>query len=82
MQAPFSLDAEVGNALSAMFKRDRHSPDDARREGQVQIKRRDGQTFEIKPVEEEKSPLGIAGVSKDLSLEELNGAVRESRERL
>lgn len=56
--------------------------DDARLEGQVQIKRRDGQTFEIKPVEEEKSPLDVAGVSTDLSLEELNEAVRESRERL
>ena len=32
LQAPFSLDAEVGNALSAMFKRDRLSPDQA---GQV-----------------------------------------------
>lgn len=30
LQAPFSLDAEVGNALSAMFKRDRLSLDDAR----------------------------------------------------
>jgi PHD/YefM family antitoxin component YafN of YafNO toxin-antitoxin module len=55
--------------------------DDARREGQVQIKRRDGQTFVIKPVEEEKSPLDVAGVSTDLSLDELNKAVRESRER-
>ena len=30
LQAPFSLDAEVGNALSAMFKRDRLSLDQAR----------------------------------------------------
>lgn len=30
LQAPFSLDSEVGNALSAMFKRDRLSLDDAR----------------------------------------------------
>lgn len=55
--------------------------DDARQEGQVQIKRRDGQTFVIKPVEEKKSPLDVAGVSTDLSLNELNEAVRESRER-
>lgn len=55
--------------------------DDARQEGQVQIKRRDGQTFIIKPVEEEKSPLDVSGVSTDLSLDELNEAVRESRER-
>jgi PHD/YefM family antitoxin component YafN of YafNO toxin-antitoxin module len=56
--------------------------DDARLEGQVLIKRRDGQTFEIKPVEEKKSLLDVAGVSTDLSLDELNEAVRESRERL
>jgi len=55
--------------------------DDARQEGQVQIKRRDGQTFVIKPVEEKKSPLDVAGVSTDISLDELNDSVRESRER-
>lgn len=55
--------------------------DDARQEGQVQIKRRDGQTFIIKPVEEKKSPLDVAGVSTDINLDELNEAVRESRER-
>jgi len=55
--------------------------DDARQEGQVQIKRRDGQTFTIMPVEEKKSPLNIAGVSTDIRLDELNEAVRQSRER-
>ena len=55
--------------------------DDARDEGEVQIKRRDGQTFVLKPVKEKKSPLDVDGVSSDLSLEELNQAVRESRER-
>ena len=56
--------------------------DDARQEGQVRIKRRDGQTFIIKPVEEKESPLDISGVSTDLTLDELNEAVRESRERM
>lgn len=56
--------------------------DDARQEGQVQIKRRDGQTFVIKPVEKKKSPLDVAGVTTSISLEELNEAVRESRERI
>jgi hypothetical protein len=55
--------------------------DDARQEGQVQIERRDGQTFFIKPVEEKKSTLDIARVSTNLSLGELNEAVKESRER-
>jgi len=56
--------------------------DDARQEGQVQIKRRDGQTFIIKPIEEKESPLDIPGVSTDLTLDELNEAIRESRERI
>ena len=56
--------------------------DDARQEGQVQIKRRDGQTFVIKPVDQKESPLDIAGVLTDLSIDELNEAVREGRKRL
>lgn len=56
--------------------------DEARKDGQVQIQRRDGQTFVIKPMKEEKSPLDVAGVSTDITLDELNEAVRESRERL
>lgn len=55
--------------------------DDARLEGEVQIKRRDGQTFVIKPVEEKKSPLDVEGVKTEIGLQELNKAVRESRER-
>lgn len=55
--------------------------DDAREDGQAQIRRRDGQTFVIKPLEEKKSPLDVAGVSSDLSLDEINNIVREGRER-
>lgn len=53
--------------------------DEARLEGQVQIKRRDGQTFIIKPIKEETSPLDVAGVDTGIKLKELNEAVRESR---
>lgn len=56
--------------------------DDARKEGQVQIKRRDGQTFVIKPIEKQKSPLDIKGVDTGLKLKDINKAVRESRERI
>lgn len=55
--------------------------DDARQEGEVQIKRRDGQTFVIKPIKDTDSPLDIEGVNSGLKLEDLNQAVRESRER-
>jgi hypothetical protein len=55
--------------------------DEARREGQVQIKRRDGQEFIIKPVKEKKLPLDLPGVSAGIKLDELNEVVREGRER-
>lgn len=55
--------------------------DEARREGEVQIKRRDGQTFVIKSIEENESPLDVPGVATGIGLDELNETVRESRER-
>jgi hypothetical protein len=55
--------------------------DEAREEGEVHIRRRDGQTFTIKPTQNKESPLDVPGVSSDVSLEEINQAVRESRER-
>jgi prevent-host-death family protein len=55
---------------------------DARRDGEVEIKRRDGQTFILKPVKEKKSPLDVAGVDTDVTIREINAAVRESRERI
>lgn len=55
--------------------------DDARQDGQVQIKRRNGQTFVLKPFYEKKSPLDVAGVTTGINLSELNDAVREGRER-
>ena len=55
--------------------------DEARADGEVGIKKRDGQTFVLKPVEKKGSPLDIDGVDTDLDLDTLNEAVRESRER-
>lgn len=57
--------------------------DEAREEGEVQIKRRDGQMFIVKPVPEpDASPFDVPGIQTDkISIEELNAAVRESRER-
>jgi hypothetical protein len=55
--------------------------DYASQEKQVQIKRRDGQTLIKKPVKDNKSLLDVAGVSTDLSLNKLNVAVRDGRER-
>lgn len=55
--------------------------DEARNEGEVGIKKRDGQTFILKAVNKKGSPLDIEGVETDLELNVLNEAVRESRER-
>jgi len=53
--------------------------DEASSEGEVGIKRRDGQTFVLKSIKEQGSPLNIAGVDTGLDLEALNSAVKESR---
>ena len=51
----------------------------ARREGQVEIRRRDGQTFVVRPVVASGSPLDVPGVDTGLSREEVVDLVRESR---
>lgn len=51
----------------------------ARREGQVEIRRRDGQIFVVCSTARAGSPLDVPGVNTDLSREEIVGLVRESR---
>jgi len=51
----------------------------ARREGQVEIRRRDGQVFVVRPTASAGSPLDVPGVDTDLSVEDVLGLVRESR---
>src|SRR5271157_1333667 len=53
--------------------------DRARREGQVEIRRRDGQSFVVRPTEGGGSPLDVPGVETSLSREEIVALVRESR---
>ncbi len=52
----------------------------ARKEGAVRIRRRDGQTFVIKPEQSSRSPLDIEGVKFDMTTDEIVAFVRESRE--
>ncbi len=52
----------------------------ARRDGQVQIRRRDGQTFVISPTVPAGSPLDVPGVDANLARGELAAILRESRE--
>ncbi len=55
--------------------------DEARDEGAVRIRRRDGQEFLVRSVRESGSPLDIAGLDLGWDREEIVAAVREGRER-
>lgn len=55
--------------------------DKALQDGEVLIKRRDGQVFVVRPQETTTSPLDVATVDMDISTEEIVAAVRESRQR-
>ncbi|HEC36102.1 MAG TPA: type II toxin-antitoxin system Phd/YefM family antitoxin [Anaerolineae bacterium] len=53
----------------------------AAREGEVRIRRRDGQVFVVKPERVEGSPLEVEGVDLGLTVGEIVEMVREGRRR-
>jgi PHD/YefM family antitoxin component YafN of YafNO toxin-antitoxin module len=53
----------------------------AQSEGEVRIKRRDGQEFIVVPVSAKGSPLDVEGINLSLGLEEIVSVVREGRQR-
>jgi len=55
--------------------------DEARQDGEVRIKRRDGAEFEVRPVNERRSPLDVPGVDTSVTRDDILAAIRESRER-
>ncbi|MCK5355554.1 MAG: type II toxin-antitoxin system Phd/YefM family antitoxin [Methyloprofundus sp.] len=55
--------------------------DEAKREGVVCVKKRDGESFYIKPAIQRKSPLDIKGVNLSVSASEIVDIVKEGRER-
>ncbi len=55
--------------------------DEARKEGVVCVKKRDGESFYIKPAIPKKSPLDIKGVNLGVSSNEIVDIIREGRER-
>jgi hypothetical protein len=55
--------------------------DEARKEGAVRIRRRDGQVFLLKPEISSRSPLDLPGVDVDITTAEIVAFVREGRER-
>jgi len=55
--------------------------DEAKKEGVVCIKKRDGESFYIKPVAPKKSPLDVKGVNLKITASEIVDIVRKGRER-
>ena len=55
--------------------------DEAKKEGIVCVKKRDGEAFYIKPAISKKSPLDVKGVDLGMTATEILDAIRESRER-
>jgi hypothetical protein len=53
----------------------------ADQEGEVRIKRKDGQIYVIKPQPRTASPLDIEGVNIDINTAEIVAIIREGRER-
>lgn len=51
----------------------------AARNGEVRIKRRDGQVFVIRPQKRQGSPLNIEGIELNLSRDEILESIAESR---
>jgi len=52
----------------------------AARDGEVRIKRKDGQVFVIRPELRMDSPLDVEGISLNISTEEVVQIIREGRE--
>ena len=53
--------------------------DKALAEGEVRIKRRDGQEFVLKPVEQKASPLDVDGIDLGVNTEEIVAFIAEGR---
>ena len=53
--------------------------DKAAAEGEVRIKRRDGQVFVIRPEVSTKSPLDVEGIDLDMTAEEIAAFIAEGR---
>ena len=51
----------------------------AARNGEVRIKRRDGQVFVIRPQQRQGSPLDVEGVQLNLTRDEILESIAESR---
>ena len=67
--------SETQENLSVLLER-------AREQGEVRIKRNDGEVFILKPEKKNRSALDVAGIDLGISTQEIVEFVREGRERL
>ena len=54
---------------------------EAKKDGVICVKKRDGEAFYIRPAAPQKSPLDVEGVNLGISSSEMIDVIRESRER-
>lgn len=54
--------------------------DEAMKEGAVQIRRRDGATFVVRPEQPQGSPLDVGSIQTDVTTKEIIEIIREGRE--
>ncbi len=66
---------ETQENLSVLLER-------AREQGEVRIKRADGQVFVLKPEKRKRSAFDVAGIDLGVSTKEIVEFIREGRERL
>ena len=64
--------SEARQKLSMLLNR-------AKKEGKVIIKRKDGTTFEIKAITENKSPLDVKGIKLNIKVDEIVNYIEDSR---
>jgi len=55
--------------------------DEAKREGVVCIKKRDGEAFFLRPADSKSSPLDVAGVDLGMTAPDIVDVIRNGRER-
>ena len=55
--------------------------EEAKKEGVVCVKKRDGEAFFIKPVKPKQSPLDVQGIELDVAAAEIVDIIRAGRER-
>jgi antitoxin Phd len=53
--------------------------DKAREEGEVFIRRKDGQVFSMRPEKSKRSPLSVKGIKPFITTKELVNVIREQR---